>query len=86
LKDDESLHFSKGYSIEEEEKLDEFSPYYDGESLLFLVKAAKYIEGYDYLIPVIQEIAPVLAKEYTVDKWRKDHDSDTTKGFYRKLQ
>lgn len=79
------LHFSEAYIFEDEEKSIESSPYYDGETLLCLVKAAKYMEGYEEpLVPIIEEAAPVLAKSYTIDAWRNDeHDSDLTKGFYQ---
>lgn len=80
------LHFSEAYNFEDEEKSRLSSPYYDGETLLCLVKAAKYMEGEygDSLIPIIEEAAPVLAKSYTLDAWRDDeHDSDQTKGFYQ---
>jgi len=51
---------------------------------LAMVKAAKYLDGYQYLIPLIEETAPVLAKAYTLDAWRtEEHDSDSTKGFYQ---
>ena len=80
-----NLHFSETYDFEDEQKSRESSPYYDGETLLCLVKAARYIDGYeDSLIPVIEKVAPVLAKSYTLDAWRDDeYDSDSTKGFYQ---
>ena len=80
------LHFSEAYNFKDEEKSRLSSPYYDGETLLCLVKAAKYMEDEygDSLIPIIEEAAPVLAKSYTLDVWRGDtHDSDQTKGFYQ---
>ena len=79
------LHFSQEYDFESEEKSRSSSPYYDGETLLCLVKAAKYVGGYEEtLVPIIEEAAPVLAKTYTLDTWRKDeHDSTQTKGFYQ---
>ena len=77
-------HFSYKYIFEEEEKVDHTSPYYDGECMLCLVKAAKYVDGYEHLVPIIEESAFVIAKKYTVDAWRTDeHDSDDTKGFYQ---
>jgi len=78
-------HFAETYEFPDEERSLESSAYYDGETLLCLVKAAKYIEGYaDTLIPIIEDAAPVLAKAYTVDAWKFDeHDSDETKGFYQ---
>jgi len=81
----DDLHFSQAFIFAGETKSRESSPYFDGETLLCLVKAAKYMEGYgDSLIPIIEAAAPVLAKSYTVDVWRNDeHDSDQTKGFYQ---
>jgi len=79
------LHFSEAYYFRDEEKIRDFSPYYDGETLLCLVKAAKYVDGYsESLVPIIEQVAPVIAKYYTLDAWREDeHDSDDTKGFYQ---
>ena len=80
----DNLHFSKEYWFEDEEKSNESSPYYDGEILLCLIRAAKNMEGYFELLEIIMEAAPVLAKTYTLDAWRTDeHDSDQTKGFYQ---
>jgi len=81
----DDLHFSSGYNLLKGTKSDQSSPYYDGEIMLCLVKAAKYMNGYDTtLIPIIEQVAPILAQAYTVDAWRNDeHDSDKTKGFYQ---
>ncbi len=77
-------HFSQNYRFDSGEKSQNFSPYYDGETMLCLVKAAKYLDGFTDLIPMIEETAPVLAKAYSVDAWTSDrHDSDKTKGFYQ---
>jgi hypothetical protein len=76
-------HFSQGYRIDQKRKRHYSSPYYDGESMLCFIKAAKYIQGYDDLIPIIEEAAPIMAKRYTVDAWAQEHDSDETKGFYQ---
>ena len=79
------LHFSETFDFEDEEKSGDSSPYYDGETLLCLVKAAIYMDGYENsLVPLIEEAAPVIAKSYTLDAWRNDeYDSDLTKGFYQ---
>lgn len=77
-------HFSHGYRIKQKRKRAYSSSYYDGETMLCLIKAAKYIDGYsDDLVPIIEEAAPIMAKQYTVDAWRDEHDSDETKGFYQ---
>ena len=80
----DDLHFSKEYNFNEASKSQESSSYYDGETMLCLVKAAKYMDGYNNLIPRIEKAAPIMAKAYTIDVWRTDrHDSDKTKGFYQ---
>jgi hypothetical protein len=77
-------HFSDGYDLEEGVKRKHASPYFDGETMLCLAKAAKYLDGYSDLIPLIEDTSMTLAKKYTVDSWRDDtHDSDQTKGFYQ---
>mmetsp|Transcript_18553 Transcript_18553/g.38116 ORF Transcript_18553/g.38116 Transcript_18553/m.38116 type:complete len:586 (+) Transcript_18553:112-1869(+) len=81
----EDGHFSEAYDLEQDEKSDEHSSYYDGETMLCLVKAARYLgDDHKDLIPLIERTAPILAKAYTIDAWRDDvHDSDHTKGFYQ---
>jgi UDP-N-acetylmuramoyl-tripeptide--D-alanyl-D-alanine ligase len=78
----ENKHFSSGYSLRNRNKFQVFSPYFDGEAMLCLVKAAKYL-GYTEMIPLIEDSAMVLAKHYTIDQWRKDPDSKQTKGFFQ---
>jgi len=63
-------------------RLGKSSPYFDGESMLALSKAAKYA-GHPEYVPTIERGAKYLAKKYTVDAWRKEQDSDKTKGFYQ---
>ena len=78
-------HFSQAYSLKKKAKSRRSSPYFDGETMLCLIKAAKYLKhlGYTDLIPLIEKTALVLAKNYTADAWRKDPDSDKTKGFFQ---
>lgn len=77
-------HFGQSYRFDSNDKVTTFSPYFDGETMLCLVKAAKYLEGFGELIPLIEETAPILAKTYSIDTWASDrHDSDRTKGFYQ---
>ncbi|HEX9667271.1 MAG TPA: hypothetical protein VGA95_12055 [Thermodesulfobacteriota bacterium] len=78
----ENKHFSSGYSLGKKAKRDDFNPYADGEALLCLIKAAKYL-GYVNLIPLIEDSALEMAKFYTVDQWRNDPDSFLTKGFFQ---
>lgn len=58
------------------------SPYSDGEALLCLIKSAKYLNRRD-LIPLIESVAPRMAKHYTIDQWNVEADSDLTKGFFQ---
>ena len=58
------------------------SPYYDGEALLALTKAAKYA-GRAELKPVVLESAETMYVKNVADARRTDRDSPTTKGFYQ---
>jgi len=75
-------HFSKEYTIDGKERSKKWLGYYDGESLLCLCKAAKYL-GYKDLIPVIEKAARATAEFYTVTSWKKKQDPDETKSFYQ---
>ena len=75
-------HFSSDYSLIDGAKGGDFNPYFDGEVLLCLTKAAKYL-GYKNLIPLIEDSALAMAKFYTVDQWRNNPDSFLTKGFFQ---
>jgi hypothetical protein len=58
------------------------SPYADGEALLALVKAAKYL-GRRELLPTIMNGASA-GKRLNIDRAREEEsDSDTTKGYYQ---
>jgi len=61
---------------------DRSSPYYDGETLLAMTKAARQL-GMKDLVPVIERAAPAMAKTYTIESWKKDRDSNQTKGFFQ---
>ncbi len=56
------------------------SPYYDGETLLAYIKAAKYM-GRSDLIPRINMALPILVKRYTLECWKPGGDPDLSKGF-----
>ncbi|ABW68331.1 hypothetical protein [Desulfosudis oleivorans] len=58
------------------------SPYYDGETLLCLCKAARQL-GYDFLVPVIEKAARATANTYLVQAWKARKDMTLTKGFYQ---
>lgn len=77
-------HFAQQYNFVSGKPSHDFSPYFDGETMLCLVKAAKYLDGFVALIPIIEDASMILAKSYSVDAWASDgHDSDQTKGFYQ---
>jgi len=58
------------------------SPYFDGETLLALVKAAKYL-GRNDLKPLILESAEAVYNEYVTKARKQDPDSKKTKGFFQ---
>jgi len=58
------------------------SPYFDGESLLALTKAAKYLNK-DELKPIILESANATYQNNVVNALEDDPDSSTTKGFFQ---
>ncbi|MCK4501256.1 hypothetical protein KAU11_12215 [Candidatus Babeliales bacterium] len=58
------------------------SPYFDGESLLALTKAAKYLNKND-LKQTILESADVMYQVNVVDALESNPDSTTTKGFFQ---
>jgi hypothetical protein len=75
-------HFSSFCFLPIKVKYWNSSPYYDGEALFCLVNAAKYL-GHTDLVPVIEESAMAMARDYTIDQWRKDPYSDETKGIFQ---
>jgi len=74
--------FSKSAGVKSLARSRTTSPYFDGESLLAFVKAARYL-GRRELIPAIQKAARRMAEYYTVEAWENDVDSDKTKGAYQ---
>ncbi len=58
------------------------SQYFDGESLLAMVKAAKYTDG-DTLMSFILESAENMYNRYVTDARKINRDSPVTKGFYQ---
>ncbi len=75
-------HISRDYRHDQHRRLERSSPYYDGESLLCLCKAARELGRTD-LVPTIETAAAAMARTYTIDAWAKDIDSKQTKGFYQ---
>jgi len=78
----EDGHFSSAFFLPVKIKYPKSSPYYDGETLLCLTKAAKYL-GYNDLIPIIEKSAIRMARHYTAKEWQKYPDSEMTKGFFQ---
>ena len=78
----ENGQFFSTYSLSSGKGIDKPSPYYDGESLLALVKAAKYL-GYSELEQTIKTSAQSMYEINIVHALAKDPDSNTTKGFFQ---
>ncbi len=72
----------RGYCVESGEGIGEASPYYDGESLLAFVKAAKYM-GYDHLVDMILMSADEMYEKNVREALAVHPDSRVTKGFYQ---
>ena len=79
-----NAHFADSYTSNDKRKSisSNYNPYADGEVLLALIKAAKYLD-YKGLKTVFQDSAFLIAKDYTMDQWPRDPDSNLTKGFYQ---
>ena len=75
-------HIAKYYDHNKGRRSTRSSPYYDGESLLAMTKAARQLGRTD-LVPTIEKAAPAMVRTYTIEAWQKDRDSKHTKGFYQ---
>jgi hypothetical protein len=73
---------SKEFDHVKNQRRERSSPYYDGESLLAMTKAARQLDK-KWLVPTIEEAAFAMAEEYTLKAWPKDRDSKQTKGFFQ---
>ena len=58
------------------------SPYYDGESLLALIKAAKYMNKEKFISQILDS-ANKTYEAYVYDAIKNDIDSTNTKGFFQ---
>jgi hypothetical protein len=74
--------FHARYDLDEGQPFGEPSPYFDGESLLALVKAARYLDR-DDLRPLVLEAADAGYRLNNVDARTIDPDSRITKGYYQ---
>ncbi len=75
-------HISDRFDHRSGRKRQRSSPYYDGETLLALTKAARQLDKKE-LVPAIEKGARAMAETYTIESWAKDRDSKQTKGFYQ---
>lgn len=75
-------HFYSKFILESKEKIEKRVPFYDGEGLLCLVKAAKYMNRTE-LIPVIQKLLSALTCDYLNPVLAGALKSDETKEFYQ---
>jgi hypothetical protein len=81
IQTDDGLWYG-GYDYATGKGIEKSSPYSDGEALLALVKAAKYL-GYKNLIPQIMKAADAGHKLNVAEALKTDPDSKTTKGYYQ---
>jgi UDP-N-acetylmuramoyl-tripeptide--D-alanyl-D-alanine ligase len=79
-KDDGSFYSTYRYTSGE--GYGEPSPYFDGESLLAMVKAARYLD-FQYLKPLILESAESMYQRHVTIAREVEDDSPVTKGFYQ---
>jgi hypothetical protein len=70
------------YDVKAGKRRERSSPYYDGESLLAMTKAARQLDK-KALVPTIENAARAMAEAYTVKAWSKHRDSADTKGFFQ---
>ena len=80
----ENGHFHRCYRLADGKGYGAPSPYFDGEALLALAKAAK-AKLYDdpQLERIVMESAEAMYRRNVVEALRKDPDSAVTKGFYQ---
>lgn len=72
----------RSYSISSGHPYGQSSPYFDGESLLALIKAAKYM-GREDLQPIIIASADAGYRYNIQEALQEDPDSSITKGYYQ---
>lgn len=74
--------FYSSYSNDNGKPFGKPSPYFEGEALLALIKAARYLD-YDYLRELVIESAEAGYDANIKEALKIDPDSDTTKGYYQ---
>ena len=80
-RDDQGLWLRR-YSYDGGAAFGPHTPYFDGEALLALVKAMKYL-GRDDLAPIVKAAAAVGHRINVEEALAADPDSDMTKGYYQ---
>ncbi len=75
-------HFHRKYLLRSGEGWGKASPYFDGEILLALVKAACYADRKDLQQQCLRS-ADAMYRDYVKDAVQQRQDSATTKGFYQ---
>ena len=78
----ENGQFHKYYNYEEGSGFGGASPYFDGEALLALIKAAKYAT-YDELQEIVLYSAESMFRQNVEKALKLNPDSPVTKGFYQ---
>ena len=78
----ENGQFYRYYYLNNGTGCDDPSPYYDGEALLALTKAAKYRNKVE-LIPIILDSANKTYHAYVIEALNNNLDLDDTKGFFQ---
>ncbi|MDP8224421.1 MAG: hypothetical protein P9L99_13745 [Candidatus Lernaella stagnicola] len=73
---------AKYYRVSSGTKATKSSPYFDGESLLALSKAANRL-GYTQYVPTIERLARAGAERYLVKAFTDRDDKNISKGFYQ---
>lgn len=74
--------FAKDFDTNAQTRATYSSPYFDGETLLCLTQAARYM-GRAELIPAVERAAWASAEAYTTKAWAKNPDAKSTKGFFQ---
>jgi len=74
--------FFSGYDLKTGKPSGEPSPYFDGEALLALAKAARWPK-FSALKPLVLESADAMYRAHVLTALKKDADSPVTKGFYQ---
>jgi len=78
----ENGQFHQSYYLDNGTGYGSPSPYFDGETLLALTKAAKYMDKPE-LIPLVLDSANATYQIHVIEALNNDSDSSITKGFFQ---